>query len=78
LVEGDGLVGLVQVDWRCYLYRADLPALLLAVPSRGVRHLSAVDHEAVANLQELLILVAPFLLLPWSLPPSVEGTALMK
>jgi hypothetical protein len=78
LVEGDGLVGPVQVDWRRYLYRADLPALLLAVPSRGVRHRSAVDHEAVADLRELLILVTPFLLLPWSLPPSAKGPALMK
>jgi hypothetical protein len=61
LVEGDGLVGPVKIDWRRYLYRADLPALLLAVPSRGVRHLSAVDHEAVTDLWELLILVAPLL-----------------
>jgi hypothetical protein len=38
-----------------------LPVLLLAVPSRGVRHLSAIDHEAVADLRELLILVAPLL-----------------
>jgi hypothetical protein len=78
LVEGDGLVGPVKVDRRRYLHRADLPVLLLAVLSRGVRHLSAVDHEAVAVLRELLILVAPFLLLPWSLPPSAEGPALMK
>jgi hypothetical protein len=47
------------------------------VPSRGVRHLPAVDHEAVVDLRELLFLVAP-LLLPWSLPPSAEGPALLK
>jgi hypothetical protein len=29
------------------------------VPSRGIRHLPAVDHEAVVNLRELLFLVAP-------------------
>jgi hypothetical protein len=33
LDEGDGLVRPVWVDWRRHLYRADLPALLLAVPS---------------------------------------------
>jgi hypothetical protein len=48
------------------------------VPSRGVRHLPTVDHEAVVDLRELLFLVAPFLLLPWSLPPSAEGLALLK
>jgi hypothetical protein len=78
LVEGDGLVGPVQVDRRRHLHRADLPALLLVEPSRGIRHLSVIDHEAVADLRELLFLVAPFLLLPWSLPPSAEGPALMK
>jgi hypothetical protein len=31
------------------------------VPSRGVCHLSVVDHEAVVDLRELLILVAPLL-----------------
>jgi hypothetical protein len=61
LVEGDGLVGPVQVHWHRHLYRADLPALLLAVPSQGVRHLPTVDHEAAANLGELLFLVALFL-----------------
>jgi hypothetical protein len=30
---------------------------LLAVPSRGVRHLPAVDHEAVVDLGELSCLV---------------------
>jgi hypothetical protein len=58
LVEGDGLVGPVQVDWRHHLHRADLPALLLAVPSRGVRHLPTIDHEAAVDLGELLFLVA--------------------
>jgi hypothetical protein len=57
LVEGDGLVGPVYVDWRRHLYQADLPALLLAVPSRGVRHPPTVDHEAVMDLGELLCLV---------------------
>jgi hypothetical protein len=32
--------------------------LLLAEPSRGVRHLPSVDHEAVMDLRELLCLVA--------------------
>jgi hypothetical protein len=40
--------------------------------------LPTVDHEAVADLWELLFLVAPLLLLPWSLPPSAEGSALLK
>jgi hypothetical protein len=31
--------------------------LLLAVPSRGVRHLPTVDHEAVTDLRELFCLV---------------------
>jgi hypothetical protein len=39
--------------WRRHLYRADLPMLLLAVPSRGIRHLPTVDHEAVVDLGEL-------------------------
>jgi hypothetical protein len=51
---------------------------LLAVSSRSIRHLSVVYHEAVVDLWELLFLVAPFLLLPWSLPPSTEGPALLK
>jgi hypothetical protein len=40
-----------------HLYRADLPALLLAVPSRGIRHMPTVDHEAVVDLGELLCLM---------------------
>jgi hypothetical protein len=32
--------------------------LLLAVPSRGVRHPPTVDHEVVMDLGELLCLVA--------------------
>jgi hypothetical protein len=60
-VEGDGLVGPVQIDWRRHLHQADLPALLLAVPSRGVRRLPTIDHEAVADLGELSCL-AIFLL----------------
>jgi hypothetical protein len=31
---------------------------VLAVPSRGVRHLPTVDHEAVVDLRELLCFVA--------------------
>jgi hypothetical protein len=46
-----------KVDWHRHLYRADLSTLLLAVPSRGVRHLPTVDHEAVMDLGELLYLV---------------------
>ena len=61
MVEGDGLIGPVLVDWRRHLHRVDLPTLLLAVPSRGVRHLPIVDHEAVMDLGELLC-VAGFLL----------------
>jgi hypothetical protein len=70
-VEGDGLVGPVYVDWRRHLYRADLPTLLLVVPSRGVRHLPAVDHEAVADLGEPSCLVI-FLLC------VVEGLATLR
>jgi hypothetical protein len=47
-----------QTSRRRHLHRADLPALLLAVPSRGVRHLPTVDHEAIMDLGELLCLVA--------------------
>jgi hypothetical protein len=78
LVEGDGIVGPVKVDWRCYLHRADLPALLLAVSSQGIHHLSTIDLEVVVDLRELLFLVTPFLLLPGSLPSSAEGLALLK
>jgi hypothetical protein len=67
LVEGDGLVRPVKVDWRCYLNRADLPALLLAMSSRGVRHLSTIDHEAVVDLRELFFPVASLLVVAWVL-----------
>ncbi len=58
-VEGDRLVGPVQIDWRRHLCRADLPALLLAVPSRGVRHLPTIDHEAVVDLAEVFATCPP-------------------
>jgi hypothetical protein len=37
--------------------------LLLAVPSRDVRHLPTVDHEAVVDLEELLFLVILLLII---------------
>jgi hypothetical protein len=78
LVEGDGLVGLVEVDWRRLLHRADLPALLLAVPSRGVRHLPIVDHEAVVDLGELLCLVALLLVVVLAFAISRRGPGYME
>jgi hypothetical protein len=78
LVEGDGLVGLVQVDWRRHLHRADFPALLLAVPSRGVHHLPTVDHEAAVDLRELLFLVALLLVVALVLATFRRGLALWK
>jgi hypothetical protein len=41
--------------------------LLLAVPSRGVRRLPAVDHEAVVDLRELFFLVALLLVVVMAL-----------
>jgi hypothetical protein len=42
------------------------------VPSRGVRHLPAVDHEAVADLGELSCLVI-FLLIVVASPATLRG-----
>jgi hypothetical protein len=78
LVEGDGLVGPVQVDWRRHLHRADLPTLLLAVPSRGVRHLPTVDHEIVMDLGELLCLVALLLVVVMASATFRRGPGLME
>jgi hypothetical protein len=72
LVEGDGLVGPVKVDWCRHLHRTDLPMLLLAVPSRGIRRLPTVDHEAVADLGELSCLVI-FLLVVVASPATLRG-----
>jgi hypothetical protein len=46
------------------------------VPSRGVRHLSVVDHEAVADLRELLFLVAPLLVVALVLATFCRGSRL--
>jgi hypothetical protein len=78
LVEGDGLVGPVEVDWRRHLHRADLPALLLAVPSRGVRHLPTVDHEATVDLGELLCLVTLLLVVVLAFAISRRGPSFME
>jgi hypothetical protein len=78
LVEGDGLVGPVWVDWRRHLHRADLPALLLAVPSRGVRHLPTINHEAAVDLVELLCLVALLLVVVMASATFRWGPALWK
>jgi hypothetical protein len=78
LVEGDGLVGPVLVDWCRHLYRADLPALLLAVPSRGVRHLPTVDHETAVDLRELLCLVALLLVIVLAFTTFRRGPDLME
>jgi hypothetical protein len=78
LVEGDGLVEPVQVDWRRHLHRADFPTLLLAVPSRGVHHLPTVDHEAAVDLRELLCLVALLLVIVLVLATFRRGPGLME
>jgi hypothetical protein len=78
LVEGDGLVRPVSVDWRRHLHRADLPALLLAVPSRGVRHLPTINHETVVNLGELLCLVALLLVVVEASATFCRGPGLME
>jgi hypothetical protein len=78
LVEGDGLVGPVQVDWRRHLHRADLPALLLSAPSRGIRHLPTVDHETAMDLRELLCLVALLLVVALALAFFRRGPGLME
>jgi hypothetical protein len=57
---------------RRHLYRTDLPTLLLAVPSRGIRHLPTVDHEAVVDLEELSCLVI-FLLVVVASPATLRG-----
>jgi hypothetical protein len=46
--------------------------LLLAVPSRGIRRLPTVDHEAVADLGELSCLVI-FLLIVDLGPATLRG-----
>jgi hypothetical protein len=78
LVEGDGLVEPVQVDWRRHLHRADLPVLLLAVSSRDIRHLPTVDHEAAVDLEELLCLVALLLVVVLVLATFRRGPGLME
>jgi hypothetical protein len=48
------------------------------VPSRGVRHLPAVDHEAVVDLRELLFLVALLLVVALALAIFRWGPGLME
>jgi hypothetical protein len=66
------------VDWRRHLHRADLPALLLAVSSRGIRHLPTVDHETVVDLGELLCLVALLLVVVMASTTFRRGPSLME
>ena len=61
-----------------HLHRTDLPALLLVVPSRGVRHLPTVDHEAAVDLGELICLVALFLVVVLAFAISRRGPGLME
>jgi hypothetical protein len=48
------------------------------VPSRGIRHLSAVDHEAVVDLQELFFLVAPLLVVALVFATFCRGSSLIE
>jgi hypothetical protein len=48
------------------------------VPSRGVRHLPTVDHEAAVDLGELLFLVALFLVVVLAFAISRRGPGLME
>jgi hypothetical protein len=48
------------------------------VPSRGVRHLPTVDHEAAVDLGELLLLVALFLVVVLAFAISRRGPGLME
>ena len=48
------------------------------VPSRGVRHLPTVDHEAVVDLEELLCLVALLLVVVMAFATFCRGPDLME
>jgi hypothetical protein len=52
--------------------------LLLAVPSRGIRHLPTVDHEAAMDLGELLCLVALLLVVVLAFAISRRGPGFME
>jgi hypothetical protein len=52
--------------------------LLLAVPSRGVRHLPTVDHETIVDLGELLCLVALHLVVVMASATFRRGPSLME
>jgi hypothetical protein len=52
--------------------------LLLAVPSRGVRHLPTVDHETAVDLGELLCLVALLLVIVLAFATFRPGPDLME
>jgi hypothetical protein len=52
--------------------------LLLAVPSRGVRHLPTVDHEIAVDLGELLCLVALLLVVVLAFATFRRGPGLME
>jgi hypothetical protein len=51
---------------------------MLVVPSRGVRHLSAIDHEAVVDLRELLVLVASLLVVVLVFATFCRGSSLVE
>jgi hypothetical protein len=51
---------------------------LLVVPSRGIRHLPTVDHEAAVDLGELLFLVALFLVVVLAFAIFRRGPSLME
>jgi hypothetical protein len=48
------------------------------VPSRGVRHLPTIDHEAAVDLRELLFLVALLLVVALVLATFRQGPGLME
>jgi hypothetical protein len=52
--------------------------LLLAVPSRSVRHLPVVNHEAVVDLREILFLAALLLVVASVLAVLRRGPSLME
>jgi hypothetical protein len=52
--------------------------LLLAVPSRGVRHLPTVDHETAVDLGELFCLVALLLVIVLAFAIARRGPSFME
>jgi hypothetical protein len=48
------------------------------VPSRGIRHLPTIDHEAVVDLRELICLVALLLVVVMTFATFRRGPGLME